>query len=151
MSTRRRGRRTPVTRFLNEVLDSARDLTDDALDRAGDAERDLRRGIVRLVRVDGRRRRRSDRGRDADRPARFEREGDYEKGGGRIIIEFDDDRQGRSERDLRYDRGSGDRSGRYEERDDRQVVASDEDRGLSTTGSGSGGRSTGAAGGKSGK
>lgn len=54
MSSRRRNRRTPITRFLGEVVESAKDLADNTLDRVGDAEQDVRRGIVRLVRTDRR-------------------------------------------------------------------------------------------------
>ncbi|MEE1928890.1 hypothetical protein V1J52_12000 [Streptomyces sp. TRM 70351] len=68
-------RRTGLTRFIDDVVTSAHDLVDETLDRASDAERDLRRGLTRLVDDDGRTpgkgRRRRSRRRDGRR-ARYD-------------------------------------------------------------------------------
>ncbi|MEU4796680.1 hypothetical protein [Streptomyces sp. NPDC023327] len=42
-------KRTGITKFVDEVVDSTRDLTDGILDRLSDAEHDFRKGLTRVV------------------------------------------------------------------------------------------------------
>ncbi|MFI0743435.1 hypothetical protein ACH4PU_36005 [Streptomyces sp. NPDC021100] len=45
-------RRTGITRFIGNVLDDAKDFTDECLDRARDLEHDVRKAISKAVRPD---------------------------------------------------------------------------------------------------
>ncbi|MBC2878036.1 MULTISPECIES: hypothetical protein [Streptomyces] len=53
MTTRSRGRRrSGLIRFIGDVIDDAKDFTDDCLDRARDLEYDLRKAASNAVRPD---------------------------------------------------------------------------------------------------
>ncbi|MFJ8746007.1 hypothetical protein ACIRL2_42460 [Embleya sp. NPDC127516] len=45
MATRKKG----VSKLLGEVLDNVKDFADEIVDRLSDAERDIRRGLTRLL------------------------------------------------------------------------------------------------------
>ncbi|MFB8778015.1 hypothetical protein [Streptomyces broussonetiae] len=42
-------KRTGITKFFDDVVDSTKDLADGILDRLSDAEQDLRKGLTRIV------------------------------------------------------------------------------------------------------
>jgi hypothetical protein len=54
MAAPNRRRRGSLANLLGDVIDDTKELVDDALDRAGDLERDVRRGARRLLDNDAR-------------------------------------------------------------------------------------------------
>ncbi|MBQ0976418.1 hypothetical protein KBZ00_35830 [Streptomyces sp. RK31] len=42
-------KRTGISKFIDDVVDSTKDLADGILDRLSDAEQDLRKGLTRIV------------------------------------------------------------------------------------------------------
>jgi polyhydroxyalkanoate synthesis regulator phasin len=49
MADKRRRRRNPVTRLIEDIVDDTKDLVDDVIDRAKDAEHDTRKAARKAV------------------------------------------------------------------------------------------------------